>query len=47
VEEIAAAARLLITSLATEAEPKNREQEMERAKARSAKRFAVQGSSTS
>jgi hypothetical protein len=46
VEEVAAAARRLITSLATEAEPKNREQERQKAKARSAKRFAVQGSST-
>ena len=47
VEEVASAARRLITSLVTEAEPKNRDQEKEKAKARSAKRFAVKGASRS
>lgn len=43
VEEVAAAARTLIHSMTTSAEPKNREIEAERARARSAARFAVKG----
>ena len=39
VEEVAAAARSLIKSLVTSAEPRNREVEAEKAKARSAVRF--------
>jgi hypothetical protein len=39
VEEVAAAARKLIHSMVTNAEPKNREVEAARAKARSAARF--------
>ena len=39
VEEVSAAARTLIHSMTTNAEPKNRELEAERAKARSAARF--------
>jgi hypothetical protein len=39
VEEVAAAARSLIKSLVTSAEPRNREVEAEKAKARSALRF--------
>lgn len=42
VEEIAAAARQLIHSMVTNAEPKNREVEAERARARSAARFGNQ-----
>lgn len=41
VEEVAAAARTLIKSMVTNAEPKNREVEAERAKARSAARFGA------
>jgi hypothetical protein len=40
-EEIAAAARVMLTSLVTEAGPRNREMEALKAKARSAQRFAV------
>jgi hypothetical protein len=39
VEEISAVARVLIDSLVTNAEPKDRELEAEKAKARSAERF--------
>jgi len=39
VEEIAASARKLIHSMVTSAEPRNRDVEAERAKARSAARF--------
>lgn len=39
VEEVAAAARALIHSMVTSAEPRNREVEAERARARSAARF--------
>jgi len=42
VEEIAASARKLIHSMVTNAEPKNREIEAARAKARSAARFGNQ-----
>jgi len=42
VEEIAASARKLIHSMVTNAEPKNREVEAERARARSAARFGNQ-----
>lgn len=42
VEEIAAAARKLIHSMVTHAEPKNREVEAARARARSAARFGDQ-----
>ncbi len=41
VEEVAAAARTLIHSMSTNAEPRNREIEAERAKARSAMRFGA------
>ncbi len=41
VEEVAASARKLIDSLVTNAEPRNRKIEIERAQARSAKRFGV------
>jgi len=41
VEEVAAAARTLIYSMTTTAEPKNREVEAARARARSAARFGV------
>jgi hypothetical protein len=41
VEEVAAAARTLIGSMITNSEPKNREIEAERAKARSALRFGT------
>jgi hypothetical protein len=40
INEVAAAARTLIDSLVTTAEPRDREVEAERAKARSAARFA-------
>lgn len=40
VDEIARSARLLLTSLQTAASPKNREVEAERARARSATRYA-------
>jgi hypothetical protein len=39
VEDVAAAARLLIASLVTSAEPKNREEEAAKAKARAVERF--------
>ena len=45
VEEVAASARKLIASLVTHAEPKNREVEAARAKARSAERFGEKASS--
>lgn len=41
VEEVAASARNLIASLVTNAEPRNRELEAERARARSALRFGA------
>ena len=41
VEEVAASARVLIRSLVTNAEPRNREIEAERARARSALRFGA------
>lgn len=41
VEEVAAAARTLISSMTTNADPKNREVEAERARARSAVRFGA------
>jgi hypothetical protein len=42
VEDVAVAARVLIESLVTTADPRDRESEAERAKARSADRFAAQ-----
>ena len=39
VEEVAASARALVASLVTNAEPRNREDETARARARSAERF--------
>ena len=42
VEEIAASTRTLIASLVTSAEPKNRDEEAAKAKARSAERFQFQ-----
>jgi hypothetical protein len=42
VEEITASARKLIHSMVTTAEPKNREEEAARARARSAARFGNQ-----
>ncbi len=39
VEEVAASARGLVAALVTNAEPRNREEEAERARARSAERF--------
>ncbi|ANY69488.1 hypothetical protein BBD42_25625 [Paenibacillus sp. BIHB 4019] len=41
VAEVAAAAEKLMSSLVTNAEPRNREIEMERARAKSAKRFGT------
>jgi hypothetical protein len=41
IEEVAAAARKLMDSLVTNAEPRNREVEAERARARSALRFGT------
>ena len=41
VEEVAAAARTLIATMTTNAEPKNREIEAERARARNAVRFGA------
>ena len=41
VEQVAAAARVLMASLVTHAEPKNREVEAEKARARSAVRFGT------
>lgn len=43
VEEVSAAARNLIHSMTTTAEPKNREIEAERARARNAVRFGAKG----
>ena len=43
VEDVAAAARALIESLVTSADPRDRETEAARARARSAERFGVQG----
>jgi hypothetical protein len=45
VGDVSAAARLLIGSLVTNAEPRDRQTEAERAKARSASRFAPVGQS--
>ncbi len=42
VDEIASASRKLLGSLETNAAPRNREEEMLKAKARSTQRFAVQ-----
>jgi hypothetical protein len=47
VEDVAAAARTLIESLVTNAEPRSREVEVARAKARSAERFGIGKSTTS
>lgn len=44
VEQVAAAARLLIASLVTNANPKDREVEAQRARARTAARFGSSGS---
>ncbi|WP_373232873.1 DUF2277 domain-containing protein [Cohnella sp.] len=41
IEEIAAVARNLMDSLVTNSEPRNREVEIDRARARSAKRFGA------
>jgi hypothetical protein len=41
VDEVAAAARVLLDSLATNAEPKNREEEAAKAHARAVKRFGL------
>ena len=41
IDDVAAAARELIASLTTTADPRNREAEVERAKARSAVRFGI------
>ena len=41
VDDVAAATRTLLDSLVTNAPPKNREREAERARERSAKRFAA------
>ncbi|WP_028552782.1 DUF2277 domain-containing protein [Paenibacillus sp. UNC451MF] len=41
VQEVAVVARNLLDSLVTNAEPRNREVEIERARARSAKRFGT------
>ncbi|NOU92697.1 DUF2277 family protein [Paenibacillus sp. LMG 31456] len=41
IQEVAAVAKNLLDSLVTNAEPRNREVEIERARARSAKRFGV------
>jgi hypothetical protein len=43
VEEVAQSARLLIASMVTTAEPKSREEEAAKARARSAARFGAQG----
>ena len=47
VEEVAASARKLIASLVTHAEPRSREVEAAKAKARSAERFGANTSSNS
>lgn len=44
VDEVTATAQKLLESLVSNAEPKNREVEMERARARNAKRFGTQTS---
>ncbi|MET0333881.1 MAG: DUF2277 domain-containing protein [Rhizobacter sp.] len=44
VEDVAQAARVLISSLVTNAAPRDREVEAEKAKARSAERFGTQAS---
>jgi hypothetical protein len=41
VDEVAAAARLLVASLVTNAEPRNREEEARKARERSAERFGA------
>ena len=41
VDEVAAAARLLVASLVTNAEPRDREEEARKARARSAERFGA------
>ncbi|MCK6424324.1 MAG: DUF2277 domain-containing protein [Burkholderiaceae bacterium] len=41
VEEVAASARRLIDGLVTQAEPRNRDEEAEKARARSARRFGT------
>ena len=43
VEEVAASARILIRSLVTTAEPRDREVEAAKARARSAERFGLEG----
>jgi hypothetical protein len=43
VEEVAAAARKLMDSLVTNADPRNRETEAERARLRNLKRFGAEG----
>jgi hypothetical protein len=47
IEEVAAVARNLLDSLVTNAEPRNREIEIERARVRSARRFGTGASTTS
>lgn len=42
IEEVTAAARKLLDSMVTNSEPRNREVEIERARARSAKRFGAE-----
>jgi hypothetical protein len=46
VEEVAATARRLIESLVTHAEPRNREIEANKAKARSEERFGIKAGAT-
>ncbi len=46
VEEVAAAARRLVTSLVTNAEPRNRDEEARKARERSAERFGGSGRAT-
>lgn len=43
VQEVAGVAKHLLDSLVSNAEPRNRETEMERARARNAKRFETEG----
>jgi hypothetical protein len=43
IDQVAAAARVLIASLVTNAEPKDREEEAGRARARNAARFGARG----
>jgi hypothetical protein len=47
IEEVAAVARNLLDSLITNAEPRNREIEIERARVRSARRFGTEANTTS